>query len=111
MWSKLSTLLRRRGEPEPGAGAASAGAAPGGLSFTFDGRPVMARDGQSVAAALLAAGVRSLRVDEAGNHKGLLCCIGFCFECRCRIDGEPDRRACMTPVQPGMRVERQQGLV
>jgi predicted molibdopterin-dependent oxidoreductase YjgC len=107
MWSRFLTLFRQPGD-EP---AAPVSARPGGLSFWFDGKPVTAREGQSVAAALVAAGVRSLRIDEAGNHKGLLCGIGFCFECRCRIDGEPDRRACMTPVASGMRVERQQGLV
>jgi len=80
------------------------------MIFLFEGEPVEAREGQSVAAALIAAGVRSWRIDEAGRHKGALCCIGYCFECRCRIDGEPDRRACMTEARPGMKVERQKGL-
>jgi sarcosine oxidase subunit alpha len=78
--------------------------------FSFEGEPVTAREGQTVAAALIAVGIRSLRIDEAGSPKGALCWIGFCFECRCRIDGEADRRACITLAQPGMRVERQQGL-
>lgn len=107
MWSKLMTLLRRPRGPAPGAALGPDDR----YAFSFDGRPVMAHEGQSVAAALLACGIRSLRIDEAGNPKGVLCGIGFCFECRCRIDGEPDRRACMTPARPGMRVERQQGLV
>ena len=80
------------------------------MIFLFEGEPVEAREGQSVAAALIAAGVRSWRIDEAGHHKGALCCIGYCFECRCRIDGEADQRACMTEAKAGMRVERQQGL-
>ncbi|MFI4986258.1 MAG: (2Fe-2S)-binding protein [Alphaproteobacteria bacterium] len=80
------------------------------LIFHFEGTPVAARAGQSVAAALIEAGIRSWRIDEAGHHKGALCCIGYCFECRCRIDGEADRRACMTEARPGMRVERQLGL-
>ena len=69
-----------------------------------------ARLGQSVAAALLANGIRTLRIDEAGNPKGILCGIGYCFECRCVIDDEPDRRACMVEAKPGMQVRRQQGL-
>jgi hypothetical protein len=80
------------------------------LTFSFEGRPITAREGQSVAAALIEAGIRSWRIDEAGHHKGALCCIGYCFECRCRIDGEPDRRACMSEAKSGMRVERQTGL-
>lgn len=80
------------------------------ITISFDGRPIEARDGQSVAAALMAAGERCLRIDEFGNPKGVVCGIGFCWECRCSIDGVPDTRACMTPVRPGMVVRRQQGL-
>ncbi len=80
------------------------------LNLRFEGQVIAAREGQSVAAALIAAGIRSWRVDESGHHKGALCCIGYCFECRCRIDGEADRRACLTEVREGMRVERQIGL-
>jgi len=80
------------------------------FEFRFDGRPVAARDGQSVAAALLAAGERVLRIDEAGRPKGAVCGIGFCWECRCSIDGVADVRACMTPARPGMIVRRQRGL-
>ena len=97
------------GDAELGRGFASATNG-NTLTFTFEGRPITAHEGQSVAAALIEAGIRSLRVDEAGHHKGALCCIGYCFECRCRIDGEPDRRACMTEARPGMKVERQKGL-
>jgi hypothetical protein len=79
--------------------------------FSFENQQVNARGGQSVAAALIANGIRTLRIDEAGNPKGILCGIGYCFECRCVIDDEPDRRACMVEAKPGMRVRRQQGLV
>lgn len=80
------------------------------VSFTFDGKTISALDGQSVAAALMAAGERTLRIDEFGNPKGVVCGIGFCWECRCAIDGVVDTRACMTPVRAGMVVRRQHGL-
>jgi hypothetical protein len=47
------------------------------FQFTFEGKPVDAREGQSVAAALLAAGERCLRIDEAGNAKGRCAASGF----------------------------------
>ncbi len=78
--------------------------------FYFEGKPIAARPGQSVAAALMAAGQRCLRYDEAGNPKGAVCGIGVCWECRCSINGLPDRRACITPVEPGMVVRRQRGV-
>jgi hypothetical protein len=84
---------------------------PVGLTFLFEGETISAIRGQSVAAALIATGTYALRIDEAGNFKGMLCGIGNCFECRCRIDGIADRRACMTEALPGMQVERQRGMV
>lgn len=80
------------------------------FEFSFEGKPIAAREGQSVAAALLEAGERCLRIDEAGNAKGAVCGIGACWECRCSIDGLPDTRACVTEARPGMIVCRQHGL-
>jgi hypothetical protein len=80
------------------------------VQFLFNDTLVVARAGQSVAAALIAAGERCLRIDEAGNPKGVLCGIGVCFECRCTINGVANTRACMTPVAPGMVVHRQVGV-
>jgi len=81
------------------------------FEFSFEGRAVAAKEGQSVAAALIAAGERWLRTDEAGNPKGAVCAIGFCWECRLYVDGVPDSRACMTEARPGMVVRRQEGLL
>lgn len=83
---------------------------PPDFHFDFEGRRIPAREGQSVAAALMAAGQRCLRIDEAGNPKGAVCGIGVCWECRCSIDGVPDVRACMTPAKEGMVVRRQRGV-
>ena len=80
------------------------------VRFSFEGRSIAAREGQSVGAALLEAGVRCMRIDERGNPKGMVCAIGLCWECRCVIDDVPDARACMTPVRAGMVVRRQLGL-
>ena len=74
------------------------------FEFSFEGKPITAHEGQSVAAALLEAGERCLRIDEAGNAKGAVCAIGVCWECRCSIDGIPDTRACVTEARPGMIV-------
>ena len=80
------------------------------FEFSFEGKLIAAHEGQSVAAALLEAGERCLRIDEAGNAKGAVCGIGVCWECRCSIDGVPDTRACVTEARPGMIVSRQHGL-
>ena len=78
---------------------------PGTMSFTLDGRPLRARPGQSVGAALTDAGVRSWRTTRKREKpRGLFCGIGVCFDCLIEVDGRPDQRACLTPVQPGMRL-------
>lgn len=75
------------------------------LYIYFEGLEIGAFEGESVAAALLAAGIRTLRnAEPGGDPRGLFCGMGVCFECRMMIDGRPNIRACMTPVHPGMHV-------
>lgn len=79
-------------------------------TFTVDGAPVQARDGDTVAAAMAAAGFSSCRT-SAGSQvaRGPYCFMGVCFECLVTIDGVGNRQACLVPVMEGMRVERQRG--
>ncbi|GAB4280314.1 MAG: hypothetical protein Kow0092_35930 [Deferrisomatales bacterium] len=86
--------------PRPGSPAG-----PGSFWIHVDGRPVPARAGQTVAGALVAAGIRTFRHGEKGEPRGLFCGMGVCFECRVTVDGVPDVRACVTPARPGCRVE------
>ena len=80
------------------------------VTFEFEGRPIEAREGDSVAAALLAAGVLDFRQTPVRNRqRGPLCMMGVCFDCLMEIDGMPNRQACQVTVQPDMRVERQRG--
>ncbi|MCX7160163.1 MAG: (2Fe-2S)-binding protein, partial [Proteobacteria bacterium] len=74
------------------------------VEILVDGRPVAALAGESVAAALAAAGVQTLRSTPAGGGRGLYCGMGACFECRVTIDGRPGQRACLASVKPGMQV-------
>jgi len=74
------------------------------VDFTFDGRRVSARPGQSVAMALWAARIRALRespLDAA--PRGVFCAIGVCQECVVVVDGVR-RPACTTIVRPGLNV-------
>ncbi|HEX3005071.1 MAG TPA: (2Fe-2S)-binding protein [Angustibacter sp.] len=78
--------------------------------FTFDGRQVPLDDGQSIAAALLAHGVRSWRTTRVhGRPRGLFCGIGICFDCLLVVDDQPNVRACLTPARAGMVVHTQEG--
>jgi len=77
---------------------------------TLDGRPVIAYEGESVAALLLAEGITATRVTRGGEPRGVYCGMGVCFDCLVVVDGVPNTRACVTWVRDGMNVERQVGF-
>ena len=76
-------------------------------SFFFDGRPIAFRKGQSVAAALSEAGLRTLRQTAKGASRGMFCGMGVCQDCLITIDGVPNQRACMTLATSGQTLEAQ----
>ncbi|MDW6059312.1 (2Fe-2S)-binding protein [Streptomyces sp. FXJ1.4098] len=76
------------------------------FDLSFDGRTIHARPGQSVGAALVAAGVVAWRTTRGeGRPRGLFCGIGVCYDCLITVDGRPDQRACLVPAADGMRLE------
>ena len=78
------------------------------VRLTFDGESIDAYEGETIAAALLAAGHRVWRTTGGrGEPRGLFCNMGICFECLVQVDGRPNVRACQTPVADGMQVQRQ----
>jgi sarcosine oxidase subunit alpha len=80
------------------------------LAIRVDGEAVPARAGESVAAAMLAAGLLRFRDTPAtGAARGPFCMMGVCFDCLVAIDGIGSRQACMVAVRDGMIVETQAG--
>jgi sarcosine oxidase, subunit alpha len=81
------------------------------VTLTFNGEPLIAYEGETLAAALLAHGIRALRAaGPDGAPRGLYCAIGHCFECQVIVDGRAGVRACLTPVRDGMRVASMPGV-
>ncbi len=77
---------------------------PAAVTITVDGRMVSAVPGESVAAALFAAGRRMLRTStRADQPRGMFCMMGVCQECAILIDGRKSP-ACQEPVRAGMTV-------
>lgn len=80
------------------------------FEFAFEGAAIEAFPGETIAAALLAAGLRTTRLSARhGTPRGLYCGMGVCWECLVVVDGKPAQRACMTEARPGMRVALQRG--
>ena len=76
------------------------------IRFQFDGQPVTALAGESLAAALTAAGLMDLREQHAGDRRGVFCGMGACQECLVEIDGKGSQRACLSKAAAGMDVRR-----
>ena len=75
-----------------------------------DGVMTRVREGESVAAALLASGTRSCRTTPvSGAPRAPYCMMGVCFECLVEIDGVLNRQSCQIPVEEGMQIRRQRG--
>jgi len=80
------------------------------VRFAFDDQIITAQTGDSIAAALLAAGHRSFRdTPISGAARGPLCLMGVCFDCLVTVNGAPNQQACMILVRDGMQVRRQIG--
>jgi hypothetical protein len=83
---------------------------PGDLTIWFDGNPVPARSGDTIAVALLAAGITTTRTTPvSGAPRGPFCLMGACFDCLAQVDGLANVQTCMASVCDGMRVETQRG--
>ena len=81
------------------------------VQFTFDGKELEGYEGEPIAAALKAAGVMVHRYTQK-EHKprGIFCAIGRCTDCALTINGVPNVRSCVTPVEDGMKIMIQDGL-
>jgi len=75
------------------------------FDIEVDGRLVSAEPGQTIAAALIGAGITVFRHTPTGAPRGIFCGMGACFDCLVTVDGLVEQRACMTPVRQGMRVQ------
>jgi predicted molibdopterin-dependent oxidoreductase YjgC len=82
----------------------------GDVVISVDGARVTAQAGDTVAAALLAAGLTPTRTTPvSGAPRAPYCMMGVCFECLVTVDDIGNRQGCLIPVREGMRVETQKG--
>lgn len=78
------------------------------ISFQFNGRDITAYEGETIATALYASGVRIFsRSFKYHRPRGLYCMAGHCSNCLMRVDGVPNVRVCREPVCPGSVVTSQ----
>lgn len=80
------------------------------VSIDLEGEILNVGAGETVAAAILAAGAKHSRTTPVTGAARLpYCMMGACFDCLVEIDGIPNRQACMVRVENGMKIRRQEG--
>ena len=81
------------------------------VTITVDGQEIPAVEGEPILSALLASGIKVANISEKHHEpRGYFCGIGRCTNCVMTVNGDPNVRTCITPVEAGMVVETQNGL-
>ena len=76
-----------------------------------DEQEIIAYPGETIAAAIWAAGRRGFRwTRKTQESRGMFCGIGVCHECVMTVDGRPNVRTCLEPARPGAQIVSQAGL-
>lgn len=77
---------------------------PAAFAISVDGNAIAAHPGESIATAMIAAGITRFRDDLSGNPRGIWCNMGTCHECVVTLSDGTRVRACLTPVSDRMAV-------
>lgn len=81
------------------------------VNITVNGKKIQAKRGEMIAAALMAHGMRIHRYTAKRQEaRGVFCGIGQCTDCVMIVNGVPNVRTCIVPVEEGMVIETQFGV-
>lgn len=76
------------------------------ISFSFEGKEYEGLEGDTIASALSANGIRVLR-DHGGRKRGFFCAIGNCSSCLMEVNGRTNVRVCTELLRDNMDIRRQ----
>lgn len=80
------------------------------IKFILDGKEFEGYEGEPIAAAIVAAGVKVLsRSIKYHRSRGFFCAIGKCSSCLMKVNGIPNVRTCVSKLEEGMKIEIQEG--
>ncbi len=80
------------------------------VKFIFNGQELIGYEGEPIAVALHAAGIKVLNYSsKLKRPRGFFCAIGNCSSCLMQVNGVSNVRTCVVFLQEGMVVEIQEG--
>lgn len=71
-------------------------------TIKWNGHPLHFVKGQTVAQALMKAGIVSYGTPSSGQAFSVFCGIGQCQSCLVEVEGEAPREACLLPCFEGL---------
>ena len=81
------------------------------IPFYFQKNKIVGEEGDTIASALHAAGVRTFTTSlKYESPRGFFCGIGKCSSCLMRVNGVPNVRTCIAPLMKEIHVEMQDKL-
>lgn len=81
------------------------------VTFYYNGKPLKGLEGEPISAALKVNGVMAHRYTAKKHEpRGIFCAIGRCTDCVMVVNGKPNIRTCITPLEEGMQVQTQDGV-
>lgn len=80
------------------------------VKFTYNGKEMEGYEGEPIAAALHAQGIKVLGYSPNRHRpRGFYCAIGNCSSCLMVVNGKPNVRTCIEKLTEGAVVETQKG--
>lgn len=80
------------------------------VKFYFEGEEMMGYEGEPIAAALIANGIKVFRITEKMHRpRGFFCAVGKCSSCLMTVDGRPNVMVCVEQLKEGMKIAKQIG--
>jgi len=81
------------------------------VSFSYNGSSMTGYEGEPIMTALRAAGIKVHRYTLRDHRpRGVFCAIGRCTDCVMVVNGTPNVRTCVTPLEEGMTIQTQYGV-
>jgi hypothetical protein len=80
------------------------------VKFFFEEKEIEGYEGEPIAAALIANGIKVFRITEKMKRpRGFFCAVGKCSSCLMEVDSRPNVMVCVEPLKEGMKVTKQTG--
>ncbi len=77
------------------------------VKFYFEGKEMIGYEGEPIACALIANGIKAFRITrQLKRPRGFFCAVGKCSSCLMKVSGKANVMVCVERLKEGIRVER-----